>query len=334
MCPQFLPFVFCVSLILLVFYVWSEALYGRASEKFAARAVLKKIAPSYSRKRRAIRIIFNMAAVFLIGVALARPQWGFYWKEKRAAGLDILIALDVSKSMLAADLPPDRLGYAKKEIMDFVRNLDGDRVGLIAFAGDAFLYCPLTMDYKGFFLTLNGINTQSIAKGGTSFYSAVEESARSFKWAVSADKTLIIMGDGQDTTDSLDSAVKKAKEEGICIFSVGLGTGKGDLIPYIDDKDNRQILKDRTGKPVRAALDEASLKKISSQTGGVYALSTPSSPGLKAVYDKGLVKVKKREASVMMARSYKERFQIFLALALIALISEITISMVNKDERR
>ena len=330
--PYIFYYLLCVLSAGAVFYIWSARQYRNVSTRFAERELLKKIDPYYDDNVLRLRIFLNITAVFFIGIALARPQWGMHWEEKKNKGIDILIALDVSKSMLAQDVSPDRLGFAKDEIRDFVKDLKGDRVGLVAFAGDAFMYCPFTMDYSGVITSLNSIKVGSIARGGTSIPELITEASRDFKWALSRNKILVILSDGENVEGDIKKAASFAKSEGIQIFCAGVGTRTGANIPYIDDKGNEGFIKDESGKVVRSRLDEDALKLLASETGGLYVLSSSEHSGLDFIYEKALSKLKKKENEEAIAKSYDERFQFPLTLALIALFFEMALSVKKKNE--
>lgn len=339
---QILFYTLWSILVLAFFYIWAEKRYDRISRRFARKEVLGKIVPSHVFKVRKFGVFLNIAAVCLIGIALARPQWGVYWKAKRTRGADVIFALDVSKSMLARDAKPDRvstpavaadrLTFAKKEIKDFVRRLQGGRAGLIVFSGEAFLSCPLTSDYDGFFLILDNSNIESVARGGTSIAGAMEEAMRNFKWAAGRQKILIIISDGENTAGNIDKAVDKAKEDNIVIHCVGIGSREGEIIQYADEKGEKVIVKDENGNVVRSKLDEDTLKKIARETGGMYAYSDKAESALGRIYKEKLEKLEKQEIEETLEKSYKERFQFPVAIALILLLADMVLILVTNDE--
>jgi len=306
--------------VILIFYIWAEVKRKRIMLRFAENKLLKKIDPFYSPRLGKIKIFLVILTLSLIILSLARPQWGFFWKEKRFQGLDIIIAIDTSKSMLAEDIPPDRLGFAKERIRNFVRNLKGDRVGLIAFAGQAFLQCPLTVDYSGFMLVLNNISVNTIPRGGTSIAEAITEAVRSYKGAETSDRILILITDGENTEGDLQEAIKEAREERIVVSCIGIGLKEGEPIPVLDEKGQRTFLKDKDGKVVRSFLDEVTLEDIARETGGIYVHATRDVLGLKKIYEEQLSKLERYQTKDRMVKVYNERFQIFLGLALICII--------------
>ncbi len=317
---RILMYLVWLSPVVLVFYIWAEIKRKRIMLRFAEKELLKKIDPFYSPHLAKIRIFLVILVLSLFMFALARPQWGFFWKENRFKGLDIIIALDTSKSMLARDVPPDRLSFAKSRIRDFVRNLKGDRVGLIAFAGRAFLQCPLTVDHGGFMLILNNISVNTIPRGGTSIAEAITEAARSYKGAETSDRILILITDGENTEGDLEKAIKEAREERIVVNCIGIGSKQGEPLRVLDEKGRSMFLKDKDGKVVKSSLDEVTLENIAEETGGMYVRATRDVFGLKKIYEEQLSGLERYQTKDRMVKVYNERFQIFLGIALICLI--------------
>lgn len=291
-------------------------------ERFAARNLMSEMAATASTPLRVVRMAVMTAAIFLALLALARPQWGFVWEETKRSGLDIMIAIDVSKSMLATDVKPNRLERSKFAVKDLVKELSGDRLGLIAFAGTSFLQCPLTIDYNGFLLALDDLTTATIPRGGTSIAGAIREAIEAFKGPEKKFKVLVIITDGEDHEGDALAAAKQAADSGIKIYCVGVGTPEGELIPVSSDTGERGYLADRGGAAVKTRLNEEILKKIALSTGGSYVHATQSEFGLTLLYDRSISKLEKRDIDAKMRKHYKERFQYFLALAIILLLIE------------
>lgn len=330
--PHILYYLLIILAIGSAFSIWSAAGYKKAGARFAEDKLLKKIDPYHDYKVFRLRIFLNMIAIFFIGVALSRPQWGMHWEEKKNRGIDILIALDASKSMLAQDVSPSRFEFAKGQIRDFVRGLAGDRVGLIGFSGDAFLFCPFTMDYSSFITSLNSVKVGSVARGGTSFTGLISEAVRDFKWAISKNKIIVIISDGGETEGDVKEAVLLAKSAGVRIFCIGVGTKDGTTITYIDDKGNESFIKDESGKIVRSRLDEDALRSLSSATEGLYEHATRERQGFELIYEKALSKLKKQETEEAIARTYSERFQIPLLFAVLVLFAEMVLRIKKRNE--
>lgn len=311
---------------LAAFYVWAMIRRKRLLERFAEKNLIKDIAPTMSAERKVFKIVLLVAAFSLALFALARPQWGFEWEETKRSGLDMLIAIDVSKSMLATDVKPNRLERSKFAVKDLIRKLSGDRIGLIAFAGTAFLQCPLTIDYNGFALALDDLAVGTIPRTGTSIASAIKEAMDIFRGPEKKYKVLVIITDGEELEDNAHDAAKEASNLGIKIYCVGVGTAEGELIPSSDERGRKAFLADRSGNIVKTKLNEDILKRIAIATGGSYVRATQAEFGLALLYDRSISRLEKKDIEAKMRKHYQERFQIFLTLAALLLFIEPLIS--------
>ncbi|MDD4956225.1 MAG: VWA domain-containing protein [Candidatus Omnitrophica bacterium] len=307
-----------------VFFILSSGRRKSTLERFAEKGLLAEIAASYDNSRRKRKDIIKLAALFFIAMALMRPQWGFEWKEVKKQGIDIIIALDTSKSMLAEDVRPNRLERAKLAVKDMVKKLKGDRLGLIAFSGSAFLQCPLTIDYDGFLLALDDISVDTIPMGGTSISEAIYKAIESYEKEKKENKILIIITDGEDLEGGVDKAVQKAKVAGINIYCVGIGSEEGELVPVRDAGTGKtSFLKDMEGNVVKTRLREDVLQSIALQTGGMYVRATGAEFGLDLIYEKKLAGLEKEEFKSRMEKRYYERFQLPLFIAGFLLLIEV-----------
>ncbi len=315
-----------IVLGLILFFILAQRSKRQAMARFAEPGLLKEISPAVNFKRQKVKFIIIITALILSILALMRPQWGFQWREVKRRGLDILIAIDTSKSMLASDAKPNRLERCKLAVKDLIKKLQGDRIGLIAFSGTAFLQCPLTVDYDGFLLALNDLNVDSIPRGGTSIASAIEVARKSFEAGEKKYKVLLIITDGEDHEGDPLRAAAEAKQDGIKIFCIGIGTTEGELIQVLDEKGRKTFLKDKQGNVVKTRLNEPVLQKIALATGGTYLRSSGPELGLDLIYEEKLTKMEKKEIAAQMSKFYYERFQIPLLLALMLLIIEPLIS--------
>lgn len=290
-------------------------------DRFASEKLRSEIMPWSEDLLRKVRSALLLSAVLLIVLAFMRPQLGYAWREVERRGLDIFIALDVSNSMLAEDLKPNRLERAKMGIYDLLNQLYSDRVGLIVFAGEAFVKCPLTLDHGGFLLHLDDADTYSVPVGGTSLAAPIRKAVRSFAEmkAEGADRLLILVTDGEDLSGGVRQAVELARSEGIKIFTVGVGTPEGELIPL---PDGGGFMRDERGDIVVTRLDEGSLKELARQTGGVYIHASEDAFGLERLYDDHLSRLKTRELEDRREKVHHEWFQVPLALAFLLLLVE------------
>jgi len=325
--PALLKHLLWLIPALTAFCLWAAHSYRKQSIRFADEEMLPKITASNAGKRRAIKILLDIIAIMLMVIAIARPQWGLAWQQKTAEGLDILFAVDLSKSMLAQDVSPDRLSYTKQEIRDFVGRLKGDRVGLIGFAGDSFLFCPLSSDYSGFSLALDNTTVGSVPRGGTHIASVVKEAIKTFSWALTEQKILILISDGEETEGDVKKAAEAARQANIEIDCIGIGTPEGSAVVYTDGNDEKATLKDESGNTVISKLGEDTLKAIAEATGGVYVRADKAEFGLEKIYEERLSKLKKRQGDETLSRSYREQFQYPLALAFILIFISTAIGM-------
>jgi len=308
--------------VIALFYIRAARNRKKTFEHFAQGPLLKEVARSFNAGRKNIKAFMIVVATLFILIAFIRPQWGFSWQEVKRQGLDILIALDTSNSMLAEDVLPNRLERAKLAIRDLVKKLKGDRIGLIAFSGTAFLQCPLTVDYSGFLLSLEDVHVDSIPVGGTSLSEAIYTAIKSYEGGKKKHKILIIITDGEDLEGGVDRAVAMAKAAGITIFCVGIGTSEGELIPIKSGKGKIIFLKDSEGNVVKTRLDEKILQKIALDTGGIYVRSTGAELGLDLIYDQKLSRLEKEAFKSRMEKRYNEKFQLPLGIALLLLFIE------------
>ncbi len=317
---------FWIVFAAVLLFMWAYKKKKAALNKFAENSLLEEITPSVDFGKQILKFALIIAVLSLSVLALMRPQWGFRWEEIKRRGLDILVAIDTSKSMLATDVKPNRLERAKLAVKDLVKKLKGDRIGLIAFAGTAYLQCPLTIDYGGFLLALNDLDVSTIPRGGTSISSAIQVALSAFKGLGKQEKALIIITDGEDHEGDPLRFAEKAKEENMKIFAIGIGTEEGDLIQIVDKNGQRSFLKDTEGNVVKSRLNEGILQEIALATGGIYVRSSGAEFGLDIIYDEKLSKMEKRDIKARMNKLYHERFQIPLALALMLLVLESFIS--------
>ena len=304
-----------------VFFVWALRRRRQALRRFAEARLLATLAPDLDERRQRWRALLIVAALTLLVLALAGPKWGFHWEEVHREGVDIVIALDTSRSMLAEDVKPDRLARSKLAIEDLVKRLQGDRIGLVAFAGSAFMQCPLTLDYQAFAESLHAVNVGIIPKGGTALTEAIKAGLEAFEGRQGKHEALILITDGEDHEGHIDDAAKEAADRGVKIYTVGIGTAEGDLIPVTVD-GQQDFLKDRRGQVVKSRLDEETLQKIATTTGGAYVHATSGDFGLDTVYNDFIGKMEKRELQSTMERRYEERFQLPLLLAFVLLALE------------
>jgi len=300
---------------------------------FASSHLHAQLTASFSAAKRSWKRGVFLAAVGCLFVALARPQAGFRWENVTRRGIEVIFAVDTSRSMLTPDVKPDRLTRAKLAVDDFVNRMDGDGVGLIAFAGNAFLQCPITLDYDAFHESLAALDTSTIPRGGTDIASAINEAQAALQNRPATDKVLVLLTDGEDLEGSALAAAKAAAKDGLKICTVGVGTANGDLIP-IPAEAGGGFVKDESGQFVKSHLDMAGLQAIAAATGGIYAPLGAEGQGLDTIYQQALAPLAKHDLASRSQRVYTERFQWPLAASLLLLLVSTSIGTRRRSTRK
>jgi Ca-activated chloride channel family protein len=321
--PQLLWLLLVVPPALALFFWWRDRARQELLVQFIEARLLSSLTVGISPTRRKIRSSLLILAIAFLIVALARPQYGFDLQEVEQHGLDIVVAIDTSKSMLTTDIAPDRLERAKLAALELMQRAGTDRMGLVAFAGDAFLECPLTIDNTAFQQSVQALDVNSIPQGGTTIATAINAALTAFKEADHY-KVLVLLTDGEDNdseTGALEAA-QNASKTGLKIFTIGIGTAAGDLIRVTDANGNSDYVRDPSGNVVKSHLNEPLLKQIAAATGGFY-LPLRGADTIDTLYDRGLAPLPKTEGKGMTIRSYHEQFQWPLAAAILLLLAEM-----------
>ena len=290
----------------------------------------QRLTEGFSPRLRNLKRGLWLLAVWLAFVAIARPQMGYEWREVKRKGIDILFAVDTSRSMLAEDLTPNRLERARLGILDFVARLEGDRVGLIPFAGSAFALCPLTLDYDAFRESLTALHTDLIPRQGTDLASAIKESERLFDENGNNHRVLVLLTDGEDLQGDVIETAKAAAKKGMAIYTVGVGSPEGSTIPVRYRNGRTDFVRDEKGQVVKTTLDESTLRKIAETTNALYAPLGRGAEGLNTIYQERLRLVPKSELNQRMERIPLERFEWPLGAAIALLLLDFFIG----DRRR
>ena len=312
--------------LLILFYYLVFRAKTRALKRFGNLELVKKLAVNASRGRQITKAALILSAVIFSILALARPQIGTRMEEVKREGVDIMVAIDVSASMLAKDVPPDRLGKAKHEVASFINRLQGDRIGIIAFAGIAFVQCPLTLDYGAAKLFVEILEPGLIPTPGTHIGQAIAKALNAFIQKERKHKVLIIITDGEDHEGEVMKMAEEAERQGVVIYTVGIGSPKGDPIPLATDYGvSAGFKKDRGGQVVITKLDEVTLEKVALQTNGKYFRASSGEEELRKIYDE-IGKMEKKELGSMRFSQFEDRFQYLLIFAIVLLVVEVLIS--------
>ncbi len=319
--PQYLLLIFVIPFFFILY-----AIYRRGRRKKIAAlgdpAMMDRLMPTRSRYKGWVKITLFSIAWFFFMIGLARPQMGARLKESDRKGAEIMIALDVSNSMLAQDYSPNRLERAKLAISRLVDKLQGDRIGLIVFAGQSFVQLPITTDYVSAKIFLNSINTESVPVQGTALGEAIETAMRSFSVQGQMgenNKAIILITDGENHEDDPVAAAKSAAEEGIRVFCIGVGSLEGKPIPMDGD-----LLKDKDGNIVVTKLDEKILEEVAVAGNGAYVKAGSAEFGLNPIIDQ-LRELQEEQFKSQVFEDFDEQYMYFFAIALVFLLLEFLI---------
>lgn len=317
--------LFTVPVILVPAYIWCFWRKAQALKVLASTEMLKKINASVSLKKQIFKALLLLSAFVIIVIALTQPRWNPQTQKIKRLGRDVCILLDTSRSMLAEDIKPSRLERSKIAIKDLMEVLQGDRIAIVTFAGNAAVKCPLTQDYAFVRMVLDDISTESTTRGGTMIGDAIRKAAEDVFDRQSREyKDIILITDGEDHDSFPVQAAEKAAKEGIRIIAIGLGDeNQGSRIPVTDPSGEKTFMKYK-GQEVWSKLDADTLRKVVYATnGGKYLSVEPGTTlDLGQIYEGLIASAQKRELESTTMLKYDEKFQIFLALALVLIVWE------------
>lgn len=320
--PHFLWLLLVFPPGLVLFYWWAWRQRQQLMQQFIQARLLANLTIGLSPARQKVRMGSLIAAVVFLILALARPQWGYTWEEAKQRGLDIVVAIDTSKSMLARDIAPNRLVRAKLATLDLLRLAKSDRLGLVAFAGTAFLQCPLTIDETSFRQSLDALDVNLIPQGGTALAEAIDTALAAFKEEDNY-KVLVMLTDGEDHDSGALEAAERAAQAGMRIFTVGIGTAEGELLRIQDARGQEDYVRDEQGNVVKSRLQETLLQQIAGATDGGFYLPLRGAKVMETFYERGLAPLPKSEGGEKLVRRHHDRYHWPLALAVVLLAFEM-----------
>ena len=330
--PQILWLLLVLPAALFAFFWWALRSRQKLLAQFIEARLLSQLTVGVSPARQKLRFgILILAVAFLI-IALARPQRGFDLQEVEQRGLDIVVAVDTSKSMLATDIAPNRLARARLAALELMQKAGTDRMGLVAFAGDAFLECPLTIDNTAFQQCVQALDVNSIPQGGTAIVTAINTALTAFKEG-NHHKVLVLFTDGEDNDTGALEAAQNAAKAGLKIFTIGIGTAAGDLLRVTDANGNSDYVREEQGNVVKSHLNEALLQQIAGATGGFY-LPLRGANTIDTLYERGLAPLPKSEGKERLVRRYHEQFHWPLAAVMLLLLAEMFLPERRTPTRR
>ncbi len=319
---EYLNLLFGIPVIILAILLYSKW-KKKALALFGDSKLVTELMPSFSKGRTQIKNTLTVLIFILLIIGLANPQVGTKMEEVKREGVDLIIAIDLSNSMMAEDIKPNRLERAKQAISRLIDKLQGDRIGLIVFAGEAYVQLPITTDYSAAKLFLSTVNTNIVPTQGTEIAKAIDLSIQSFDMENAQNKAIIIITDGESHDEKAIESAEKASELGIFVHTLGMGLSKGGPIPIYNKYGNRTgYRKDKEGNTVVSKLNENLLMQIANTGKGTYVRANNSKAGLSSLFAE-INKMEKKEIGTMIFTEYKDRFQLFIGLALLLLITDL-----------
>jgi Ca-activated chloride channel family protein len=320
--PEYLYALLVIPVLIALFW-YSRIRRKQALALFGQKEILSVLMPNVSSGRPVLKFVILMLALGSIIIAIARPQFGSKLKTEKRKGIELIIALDVSNSMMAEDIEPNRLERSKRAISQLVDKLSNDKIGLIVFAGDAYTQLPITADYVSAKLFLNSISTNIVPTQGTAIGAAIELGMKSFNPQFQGSKAMIIITDGENHEDDAIGAAKAAAEQGIVIYTIGMGLPQGGPIPDYSS-GMKSYRKDREGNTVVTKLDEPMLQKIAEAGKGAYIRANNAQVGLNNLFNE-VNKMEKSELETQIYADYDDKFQYFIGLALFLILLDFMV---------
>ncbi|MCD6347855.1 MAG: VWA domain-containing protein [Bacteroidales bacterium] len=326
---EFLYLLLLLPVIVFLFWLINHKT-GKALAGWMNPVHKATLMPMASNRKKFLKLIIFLTAFSMVVLAVARPQFGSKLTKVKRKGVEIMIAVDVSNSMLAEDIQPNRLANAKRAISRLIEKLDNDKIGLIVFAGDAYVQLPITTDFGAAKLFLSSVNTDIVPRQGTSIGAAIKLASKSFSPDAEKSKAIIIITDGENHEDGAVEAATAAAEKGITVHTIGMGLPKGAPIPIINQFGQKDYRKDHEGNVVITKLDEKMLREIALAGKGVYIRASNSRTGLNTLF-KEINNMQKQDLESRIYSEYEEQFQYPIAAAILLLIIEFL--LLNRKNR-
>ena len=320
--PDYLYFLLTIPVLILI-WVLDLLRKKRAIKRLGESSLVNKLIPEASKSRPIIKFILQLAAIISGILMIARPQFGSKLENVKKEGVEIIIALDVSNSMLAEDIQPNRLERAKQSISRLIDQFTDDKIGLIVFAGDAYTQIPVTNDYLSAKMFLSTVNPEMVSKQGTAIASAIDLGMRSFSPNMAESKALIIISDGENHEDDPVAKAKEAAAQGITINTIGIGSPDGAPIPQIVN-GQKDYLKDSDGNTVISRIDEKILQEIAASAKGNFTRATNTNIGLNDIFN-NIKSMNKQEIEGTVYTEYNDQFQFFAAAMILFLLADFLI---------
>jgi len=321
--PVFLNLLWLLPVLVVIYFFYTQW-KRKAARQFGDNIVTRLMMPSRSPWRSHFKFILSLLTLASLFIALANPQIGSQLEKVQRKGIDIVIALDVSNSMLAQDIKPSRLERAKQSINRLIDDLENDRIGLVVFAGKAYTQLPITTDYTAAKLMISTVSTDLVPVQGTSISKAIEMASSAFNIEKSG-KAIIIITDGETHDEEALQKVAESAENGIRIFTIGLGLPEGAPIPLYNNGSITGFKKDKTGSTIITRLDETMLQQIADAGKGIYVRANNSQVGLNRIFDE-IKRLEENTYDIKSYSDYEDRFQYFIAIAMLLIFLNFIIN--------
>ena len=325
---QYAYFFVLIPLMLGLLF-WSDRKRKADLERLGSSVLVSRLLSGFRPRLALLRGGLLILGVLFLLIALLGPTWGFTWEKVTHRGLDLVIAMDASKSMLAEDVKPSRLERSRLVMEDIVNQLQGDRVGLVTFAGTSFLQVPLTVDYNAFLQSVTALTPDVMPQGGTAIASALKNALQAFENVDAQNKVIVLFTDGENHEGDPLEVAREAKKAGVQLIIVGTGSKEGDLIP-VSQNGQRGFLKDESGNIIKSSLDEKLLQSMASAANGVY-IPIKDAESINSIYERYIGKFKKGELNSTRKRNFHERYQIFLLIGIIFLSAEMLLGIRRRE---
>jgi len=321
--PEYFYFLLIIPISVALFVV-GRIIREKMLARFGEKSLLSRLMPDYSNVRPILKLILWNIAMIILTIAMANPQIGTKLVKAKQKGIDMMICLDVSNSVLAEDVKPNRLENAKLAIRKLVEQLQGDRIGIIVFAGKAYIQLPITSDYAAAEMFINNINTRLIPTQGTALAQAISMAKASLQ-SETRSKAIILITDGEDHEGDVLTEAEKAAAEGIRIYTIGIGTPEGSPIPIVNEKGEiTGYKKDAQGNTIITRLDEITLQKVASTGQGIYIRAQNTNQALRKIFEE-INKLEKTEFDTQLFSEYESWYPYFLWIAFVLLVLEMLI---------
>ncbi len=311
--------------LIVFFFLYTRAWKKKALASFGDKAIVNQIMPDVSLSRPSFKFVLFIIAFSLLIIGLADPQIGSKMEEVKRTGSEIMVLLDVSNSMLAEDLSPNRLENAKRSIALLIDNLHNDKVGIIVFAGQAYVQLPVTTDYAAAKLFLNTINTNMVPTQGTAIGAAINMGVRSFDFKNGIAKAMVVITDGENHEDDAVAAAKSAQDKDVILHVLGVGSTQGAPLPIYNNGKQVGFRTDSAGQTIVTKLNEEMCREIAEAGGGAYVRATNANGGLGIIKSE-IDRMQKKAYGGKMFKDFEDRFQFFLGLAFLLLVAEFFVS--------